>query len=131
MNYIMCSLCSRRHTDRYLCDHARAILAAAIADKKSYDMPTVDFDTPLDLANTGMGLTDRDSVFRQIVVQAAVIESAGAPFPALMFTGRDLAGHTMPRWLYTSTADDVLGVAALVQSRAELAVSQAAGKRGG
>ncbi len=128
---VMCSLCSQQHTRRFLCDPAAAILAAAIARKEAHDMPTVDFDEPLDITNTGLGLGKNDQVMTQIVVNAAVIESGGVPFPALIITGKDLAGRALPRWVYTSTGADVLAVGELFRSRAKLAVSQVPGQHTG
>lgn len=127
-----CRCCEQRHKPRFLCDQAKAVLDALHARGMSFNMPTLEFPEPIDAKDLGLGLGPGDALVRQLVVQAATVETAGGMHrPALIFTGRSMHGGELPKWLYAGDADDMARLNALVRDMTDLALRTAAASGGG
>ncbi len=123
MRYIDCRHCRRRHTDRFLCDPARALLDDLLARGKAFDLPTVEFAGP-PVSDPGVGRPG-DVLIAQFVVKASVIEVEGVRHPAVLLTGRDVAGNVLPHWIHANTDDQLRRSAVLLHDMTELAISKA------
>lgn len=124
-----CRYCEQTHKPRFLCDPAKKILDALMARGMSFNMPTIEFPEALPAREVGMGLTAQDSIVGQLVVQAATVPVADVVRPALLFTGRDVYGKTLPRWCYPADNTGMNDAANLVSRMAEMAVRRAAEAR--
>lgn len=125
-----CRYCEQTHKPRFLCDPAKRILDALYARGQEFNMPTVEFPDPLPAAQVGMGLNGEDSLLTQFVTHAGTVPVAGVVKPLLMFTGRDVYGRALPRWMYAGDDDQIHAVVDLVARMAEMAVRRAAQARG-
>jgi hypothetical protein len=106
-----------------MCSPARRVLDALIERGTRFDMPTVEFGEPVP------GLTEmlgEDTVLvRQLVVKAAMLPVAGTPRPALVFTGQDAEGRTLPSWIYPGDLQDIRRARQLVCDVADMAIRAA------
>lgn len=120
-----CEYCGGRHDDRYLCDVGKRVLDQLVARHMVMTAPLLEF--PERPVYTDQ-LPGDDVVVREIVVMAATIPIEGTDHlvPGLAFTGRDLAGKPLPRWLYAATAHEMLRFVRLVERMGQLAISTAA-----
>jgi hypothetical protein len=117
---ILCPYCRLKHLPRHLCDPAKAVLDAMVARGDSFTMPTLTFDQPM---YETPGPVDR--LLAQLVVKGAVIPApGGVQHPALVFTGRDMAGP-LPQWLYSGNDAQLRAAARLVHEMTELAIRTA------
>lgn len=99
------------------------MLDALLAQGQRFDMPTIEFDEPVPGA---AGMLGTDTVLvRQLVVKAALIPVAGTPRPALVFTGLDAEGRTLPSWFYPGDTRDIQRARQLVCAMADLAIRTA------
>lgn len=62
------------------------------------------------------------TLMRQLVVKATVIPVAGVPRPALVFTGIDVEGRTLPSWIYPGDVEDIRKARRLVRDVSEMAI---------
>lgn len=119
---IDCPWCRNRHPRRFLCDPAAYVLTEAGRRGESGTLPTIEFETPMDMA-----LDPRaDTLVAQIVVKAGLIPAPGGVIhPALVFTGMDVQRRTLPQWIHAASDTELRHTARLVHDMAELAIGQA------
>lgn len=122
---VECRFCGERHRPRYLCDPAKRVLEALIARGMELNMPTLDFPEPLKAEDMGLGLEPGDQVLRQVVVMAGTGDMAGTWVPVIVFTGQDMEGKPLPRWIYIADAHDMGILRELVTGRIDRAISAA------
>lgn len=127
---VRCRLCERSHKPRYLCDPAKQVLDALYERGMSFNMPSLEFPEPVPASEIGMALGPGDTLLRQVVVQAATVPFAGVARSAVIFTGRDMQGQPLPRWIYPGDAEDMARLAGLVREMTDLATRAAAQARG-
>lgn len=128
VRYINCRWCTQRHTERYLCDPVAKMLEETEAQAGAGEAPAALTHTPVPLE--AMTLAADDQVVGNLVVNGAVTVVGGVPRPTLVFTGRSLHGHTLPRWVYVCEDVEAEAVAVLVRSRVDMAVAEAQAQRG-
>lgn len=126
---VYCQFCSEHHRARFLCNPAKQILEKVAQKGMSFDCPTVDFSEPVE--DAGIGFEPGDLWMSQVVVMAATCEVAGGTQPLLIFTGRDLQGLPLPRWMYAADDERIIAFKDLVASRVDLAVQAARSQRPG
>jgi len=127
---VKCRWCRTNHRGDLLCSSAKKILNALYARGMEGDMPTIQFPEPLEPDRLGLGLTADDRLVSQLVVNAASVTVADAPHPALIFTGRDPYGRTLPRWFYVGDDREMVRLVALVSDMADMAIRATNGQRG-
>lgn len=125
--HVHCRFCDERHRARFLCGPAKRVLDALLERGMRFDMPTIEFpaETP---AFPTMGSVDGDQYLEQLVVQAAVIDVADTPRPALVFTGRSLDGP-LPRWIYPADEQGIHQARQLVNDVGLMAINGARRRR--
>lgn len=122
MSLIDCRYCASQHGDLLLCQPARRVLDALVAQGQRFDMPTVEFPEPI----TGPGaFGDGTVIVAQVVVKAGVTPVAGVNRPVLIFTGRDIAGNVLPEWIHPGDAEGLRKVSRLVNDMTEMAIRRA------
>ena len=117
-----CRYCETEHDEALLCAPARMVLDALYAQGQRFDMPTIEFPEPVNHADA----FGEDTVLvAQVVVMAATVPVAGVPRPVLIFTGQDIDGQVLPRWLYAASPPEMKKVIKLVSDMGTLAISTA------
>jgi len=123
-----CKFCLRVHSRSAMCDPARRVLDALVEQGMQFNMPTVEFPEPV---RDGMKLGGPgDTLMRQLVVAAALIDINGVYVPALVFTGRTDDGSPLPRWVMPGDDDAIDSAVKLVADVANMAKRAAAKARG-
>jgi len=125
-----CKFCLAQHPEREMCDPAKRVLDALLAEGMSFNLPTLEFPEPVytELGDPG------DTYIVQFVVYAAVVEVAGVARPTLIFSGRDHSGKPLPRWIYPCDNQLINETTRLVADMGALAKRKAAeirAKQGG
>jgi hypothetical protein len=116
-----CRFCDAQHRQRFLCDPAKKVLEALLERGMRFDMPTIEFPEKI-APFPAFGGVPGDEYLEQLVVNAASIEVAGTPRPAVVFTGRGLKGP-LPRWIYVADEQGIHAVSELVTKMTERAVN--------
>jgi hypothetical protein len=95
------------------------------------NMPSIEFLEPIPAQQMGLGLSAQDRLVGQVVVQAATADVGGVRRPGVLFTGRDVYGGVLPKWLYLATDEDLGRLNALVHDMTSMAIRRAELERGG
>lgn len=111
-----------------LCPQAKRLLDAFYAKGMEGNMPTIEFDTPIEATGTlaALGLDPGDRLVSQVVINAANVPVNGVQFPAIILTGRDPYGQTLPKWLYAADEEGMAALVKLVTDISAIAVRAAA-----
>lgn len=125
---VYCPWCRGSHGRRLLCDSAAAVLAGVIQRGQSGTLPTIELDAPLQMTPDPRA----DLLVSQLVVKAGLIpDPVGTVHPALVFSGMDAEGRTLPQWIYPADDASLRRAAPMVHEMTELAIRRAdAGNRG-
>jgi hypothetical protein len=99
------------------------MLDALTARGMEFSAPTIEFEDPVEGSASMLG--EGTVLMRQLVVKAAVIPVAGTPRPALIFTGLDMEGRTLPSWIIPGDVEDIRKVRRLVRDVSEMAIRAA------
>lgn len=123
MQFIDCTHCRKRHTDRFLCDPAKLLLDTMLKRGESLDTPTLTFSEHLpDLTIGAPG----DVLVAQLVIKGASVElNGGIRHPAIIMTGRGIDGAVLPQWIHTNTDAQLRKSARLLHEMTELAIRKA------
>jgi hypothetical protein len=124
---IDCPYCVSRHGDMLLCPPAKRVLDALVARGQRFDMPTVEFPEPV---GAGAMLGAGTVLVGQFTSTAALVDVAGVPRPALIFSGTDVEGRPLPQWVNPADAAGIQKLVKLVADTGDMAI-RAARKRGG
>lgn len=122
MSLIDCRYCDSKHGDLLLCGPAKRMLDALLERGMRFDMPTIEFPEPI-MGSDALG--GGTVLVRQFVAKAALIEVAGVMRPALVFTGSDIDGRTLPNWVYPGTPEEIGRARDPVAEMAEMAIRRA------
>jgi hypothetical protein len=123
-----CRFCDEEHPANFMCPPARRVLDALIERGTRFDMPTIEFDEPVE-GVAGM-LGDGTVLIRQLVVKAGLLPVAGTPRPTLIFTGQDADGRVLPQWVYPGDIREIKRARRLVCEVADMAIRAARGRPG-
>jgi hypothetical protein len=126
---IHCRWCEERHRPRYLCNAAGKTLDALYQRGARGNMPELELSDPIPAEQLGLGLSPDDRLVSQLVVQAASVQAAGIPRPAVILTGVDPYGKQLPKWLYAGTDEDMNRLLGLITNMVRLAMRRAAEQR--
>lgn len=126
---IHCRWCEERHRPRYLCNAARKTLDALYQRGARGNMPELELSEPIPAEQLGLGLSPGDRLISQLVVQAATVEAAGIPRPAVILTGVDPYGDQLPKWLYTGDDEGMTRFIELITNMTRLAMRTADAQR--
>lgn len=110
---IACPFCSSRHMPKFLCDEAAALLAKLREKTEANKAPGAALDGVQDVLLT------------QFVVSSAVLPAQDAMLPALVFSGRDQHGRSLPRWMYVASVDQLDQAKAHFVEQADDAIARA------
>lgn len=128
---VRCGWCEKTHPATLLCDPARKALDAMVARGRSHDMPGVEFDELVYVdAEAAFGFGPDSRLFRQIVVKATLVEVLDVPRGAIVITGLDANGATLPQWVYIGDDDELAAAAKLFADVAAMAIRGARAARG-
>lgn len=123
MPVIDCRWCGATHGDLLLCDGARNLLNALYARGMELNMPTIEFDEPVQ-GSAGM-LGEGTVLVAQLVVKAATVPVAGTHHPALILTGLDAEHRALPSWVYPADAEGIRAAVKLVSDTGDMAIRAA------
>lgn len=122
-----CSHCEGRHGFRFLCDPAAALLKAIRDHGARHDMPTIEFDSPIDDPHG-----DADAVLiAGLTAKACVIPVLGVARPALLLHPVGADDRPLTPLLYLGTRDNVDRFAELIRDVADMACRAASKANGG
>lgn len=123
-----CRFCDKEHPADFMCAPARKVLDALLERGTRFDMPTVEFDEPVEGVAAMLG--DDTVLVRQFVAKAALLPVAGTPRPTLIFTGQDAEGRVLPQWVYPGSVQEIRQARRLVCDVADMAIRAARGRPG-
>jgi hypothetical protein len=127
---ITCRGCGHRHARRYMCDPLLQVFTAIMDAAEARDIPVTEFirgEPPPHLA----GMLGDDTVLcRQIIIKGAVVPFTlgDAPVitqPALIFTGQDADGKSLPQWVFPGSAHEVRALRDVMDRMTEMAIRRA------
>lgn len=118
-----CSWCAKQHAIDFLCEPARELLAAIRARGDALNMPTIEFDEPVNV----------DGLEAYLVAgwnaTAACVDVAGVPRPAILLTPTLLSGPAPHGFLYPATDDGLRDFRDLIDRLVDMAIRAAETKR--
>jgi hypothetical protein len=120
---VACRFCDKEHAPDFMCPPARRVLDALVERGTRFDMPTVEFGEPVPGSAEMLG--EGTVLVRHLVVKAALVPVAGTPRPALVFTGQDAEGRTLPSWIYPGDVQGIRRARQLVCDVADMAIRAA------
>lgn len=118
-----CSWCAKQHAIDLLCEPARELLAAIRARGDALNMPTVEFDTPVDVAGIESYLVAGWNG------TAASVDVAGIARPALLLTPTLLSGPAPHGFLFPATDEGLRDFRDLIDRLVDMAIRAAETKR--
>lgn len=119
---VPCPFCRASHGRRFMCDPVAAMVRGMIQRGEGLSLPTLHLDEPLMMTPD----PDADLIIGQLVAKAGTVPVPGGVYhPALVLTGMDAMGRTLPQWIYASDDEHLRLAAPLVHDMVELAIRRA------